>query len=973
MFQSRSLSRVCKSVSVIIFLAVLCPKLMVAQQTKISDFALFGGSGGVELSSSTSVQGGSIGSFKDVKTSGNATLNSNIYSGGTIELYNNNVVSGNIAAANTNGSRGITLTAGYSTYIAGNVDAAGSIYIKGGKVSGQVTHPAGTRYSGPQPHGGEIKGDPSLPVLPSLPAITNFPAAGWNKISYSTVITPGAYGDIELRGRQTLTLSGTGVYIFKSVKNSGSQNKFVFDFANATTGSIKIYIYKDADFDELSVSLKNGGSASRIYTEVHGSGSTCSSRAAFSIESDESWRKTSIWLGTVWAPYGSINVNGARGSSSFYGALISATKIKIQSDVTINYEPLSDGGSIFPYYPPPANGKVTGQLGAELNSLYENSATLKDTARNIFIATEDSVMIEVIAKIGQVAQLTALLQGPGYGMTDLINNGPNSLIISGKFPIANLPHLDLRPDLIDYCRPLFPAISNIGITTTNGDSAIHSNFVRNGYGVSGQGVKVGVISDSYNTIPGNPAGTDVANGDLPGIGNPYSNTAPVEVLQDYPFGRRTDEGRAMLQIVHDIAPKAQLGFRTGFVSAGDFAQGIRQFQQNNYNVIVDDVTYITEPFFTDGTVAQAVNDVVSKGVSYFAAAGNYGNTSYQSTFNSVPAPPGITGTAHNFNNTGGTDIYQSVSLKPGTYTIVLQWQDDVYSLGQSVMGTVNDLDLYLVKPDGSSIGFNRNNIGGDPIEILPFTVTANTLADFMVVRASGNTAVNFKYVVFRGDLTINEYNTGQSTIVGQANAAGAMTVGAIRYNQTPAFGGTAPFNTETFSSSGGTPVNGVMRNKPDFTSPDGINTTVNFGSSDIEGDQFPNFFGTSAAAPHAAGVAALLIESQSKFSSHVIMPTEMKTLLQSTALDIGTPGFDLSSGAGLIQAQAALETFAAPTPVITSLDVPANTTPGTTPFTLTVSGNYFSDSTQVLFRGIPLATTVLSATQITASIPVFTG
>ena len=114
-------------------------------------------------------------------------------------------------------------------------------------------------------------------------------------------------------------------------------------------------------------------------------------------------------------------------------------------------------------------------------------------------------MIEVIAKIGQVAQLTTLLQSSVYGMTNLINNGPNSLVVSGKFPIANLPKLDLLPDLITYCRPLFPPISNIGVTTTNGDIAIHSDFVRNGYNVSGQGVKVGVISDNYNTIPGYPA------------------------------------------------------------------------------------------------------------------------------------------------------------------------------------------------------------------------------------------------------------------------------------------------------------------------------------------------------------------------------------------------------------------------------------------------------------------------------------
>ena len=75
---------------------------------------------------------------------------------------------------------------------------------------------------------------------------------------------------------QTLTFSGTGIYIFKSIKNSGSANNFVFDFNNAASGTFKIYIYNDANLDKISASLKNGGSASRIYTEVHGTGATTS-------------------------------------------------------------------------------------------------------------------------------------------------------------------------------------------------------------------------------------------------------------------------------------------------------------------------------------------------------------------------------------------------------------------------------------------------------------------------------------------------------------------------------------------------------------------------------------------------------------------------------------------------------------------------------------------------------------------------
>jgi subtilisin family serine protease len=98
------------------------------------------------------------------------------------------------------------------------------------------------------------------------------------------------------------------------------------------------------------------------------------------------------------------------------------------------------------------------------------------------------------------------------------------------------------------------------------------------------------------------------------------------------FGIGTDEGRAMLQIVHDIAPGAELGFRTGVVTSGDFAQGIRDLAEAGSDIIVDDITYITEPFFSDGRVAKAVDEVAAKGVSYFTSAGNFGTKSFEGVF-----------------------------------------------------------------------------------------------------------------------------------------------------------------------------------------------------------------------------------------------------------------------------------------------------------------------------------------------------
>src|SRR6185295_1740400 len=145
-----------------------------------------------------------------------------------------------------------------------------------------------------------------------------------------------------------------------------------------------------------------------------------------------------------------------------------------------------------------------------------------------------------------------------------------------------------------------------------------------------------------------------------------------------------------------------------------------------------------------------------------------------------------------------------------------------------------------------------------------------------------------KYIFFRGDPVFNTFFTGNSTIIGQANAAGAMAVGAASYFTRNAAGrvnkdaagnviflndSTYSLNPpvlEKFSSTGGTPiyVNGtgtpVIRQKPDFVAPDGVNTSVDFSSLNAESDGLPNFFGTSAAAPHAAAVAALILETKQK-------------------------------------------------------------------------------------------------------------
>ncbi|MFM9007027.1 MAG: hypothetical protein ACKORE_00420, partial [Bacteroidota bacterium] len=206
---------------------------------------------------------------------------------------------------------------------------------------------------------------------------------------------------------------------------------------------------------------------------------------------------------------------------------------------------IEEGPCIIPYYQPCPGGKDTSKLGCELTSLYNNYLLVGlDKIQQIFFASPDTVWIEIITVEGQTQALFNLIyQTPGYGLTDTIPNGLNPLVLTGRYPIANLPSL-LNvgiQDKIVYVRPVYPSINNSGIALTQGDLAQTSDIAREGFNVDGSGIKVCVLSDSYNTIPGNNAGIDIGNGDLPGAGNPAGRTTPVQVFKEYPYGQRSDE------------------------------------------------------------------------------------------------------------------------------------------------------------------------------------------------------------------------------------------------------------------------------------------------------------------------------------------------------------------------------------------------------------------------------------------------
>jgi len=527
---------------------------------------------------------------------------------------------------------------------------------------------------------------------------------------------------------------------------------------------------------------------------------------------------------------------------------------------------------------------------------------------------------------------------PGLQALGLQNSAVFGSVISGSLPIGAISQVETLSGVV-FVQPTIAPLSNAGFVDNQADVVLNSNSVRQpfpfGFGVDGTGITIGVISDSFNNL--GRANLDFATGDLP--------TGKVGVLQDLPGGG-SDEGRAMMQLIHDIAPGATLLFNTAFGGEAVFANAILNLANAGADIIVDDVSYPAEPMFQNGLIAQAVNQVVRGGVSYFTSAANNGRNAYES----LGLNPGLLygAVVHDFNSGPLFDPYQSITVPVGaTITIVLQWDQPFRSLNPLGSGSQNDLNIYLTDRSGQFlpnssqyIAGKENNLGRDPVEILQFSNDGSRGTEFNVViqARSGFLPGYMKYVIFKGpNPAINEYNsqnpfTGSpsGTVYGHANSPFAEAVGASPFYD--------PLQLENFSSGGSTPLffddfgnpffgdPGLPRTgvtfdsfgnrlvvttgQPRIVAPNNTNTT--FFGQDIpqDLDLFPNFSGTSAAAPHAAAVAALMMQANPNLIGN---PATVYGILESTAIDMDDPatpffdfGPDFASGFGLINAFSAV-------------------------------------------------------------------
>jgi 20S proteasome alpha/beta subunit len=404
-----------------------------------------------------------------------------------------------------------------------------------------------------------------------------------------------------------------------------------------------------------------------------------------------------------------------------------------------------------------------------------------------------------------------------------------------------------------------------------------------GLSVNGSGIKVGVLSDSFNDLGG--AAADEANGALP-------SAAGIQILKDLSSGG-ADEGRAMMQIVHDIAPGASLAFYTADNSEQDFANGILALAAAGCKVICDDVGYFDEPFFQNGIVAQAIQTVEAEGVTYVTSAGNDGSAAYQAAWTPIS---GV------FDNIALVDAESFGGSLVQTLTVTASQADPVPLLlewDQAYGHATSDLDL-MIFHNGTLIGTATNISLGEPTN--PWTgyqFTASGTYQIAIMNLSGTDPGLIKEIVAGNGLPVTLSGANAGTVFGHAMTPGVITAGAVNTASTPAFG-VNPVS-ESFSSSGaGTELlfanNGAALSSPLLLSPvtvsgvDNIATTVSGSLGD--------FFGTSAASASLAGVAALILAANPSLTA-----AEVAEIMQATATPMANSAV---SGAGLAQVNAAV-------------------------------------------------------------------
>lgn len=503
------------------------------------------------------------------------------------------------------------------------------------------------------------------------------------------------------------------------------------------------------------------------------------------------------------------------------------------------------------------------------------TAVKTDAAGGTVVDIRSKVTEALYAKIRQVGG-------------SLINSVSEYDSVRAQLPLAALESVAALPE-VRWIQPAAQAYFFTGSVTSEGYVTHGIDKLYQSYGITGKGIKVGVLSDGIGGLANSQALGDL--GTVTVVNNQTGSGS---------------EGTAMLEVIHDLAPDADLYFATAQGGQAKMAANIKALRDAGCNIIIDDTTYDTEAPFQDDIVAQAVIDVMGTGVSYFSAAGNFGNVG-------TPTNTSACVWEGNYNDSGQQISYGGIpwgdfhlwpdnttlsSVLQSNGTVKLAWSDPI-------TGSSNDYDLFLLNPTGSTIVNASTNVQDGSAGATPYeTITgANQNQRVAIVPDEFNSpsgTVEPRYL--RLTLEIANSNKQQLQFVSNGQIFGHAAVkDAFAVTATDAlksypslFVGGTTNPIERSSSDGprrvfykpdGTPYTpgnflgpsgGQGRIKPDIAAADNVKTTL---------ATYNPFKGTSAAAAHAGAIAALIRSYQPNITA-----AQLRQALTTTALDTMTTG-----------------------------------------------------------------------------------
>ncbi len=587
------------------------------------------------------------------------------------------------------------------------------------------------------------------------------------------------------------------------------------------------------------------------------------------------------------------------------------------------------------------------------NSSIESSAVVSRSG--------NCVDVDVVAQ-GDAQQAVAQLERLGFQTAAVYRN-----YISGCLPVTRIDEAAAIQQVQRISKVARSTRS--GVVQGQGDYAQLSRSLRQavkglGIDLTGKGITVGIVSDSFNCnseLNQNASYVaqngrqdtmedDVARGELPGKGR----IRILKELRDCSDG--TDEGRAIAEILHDVAPGADIVFYSGYGGLAEFAQGVETLALpkdktnakgvagGGAQVIIDDLQYSYEPAFQSGIVGAAIDNVVKNhGVAYFSAGGNDGvgasPVSYVNNaarFADQPIDPNGTGTPGrplNFDPSGASQVFslpvRATRQIVGFYRFSLQLYWD-----QPFDNSASSLQVCLADKNGKP--FNVM-LDGEPYpsctdasvigqQAIAWGTLLGTEAEatLRIQLVDGVAPRRIRLQTSR--VVIDQFGTADAAMFGHVLSPNAITTGAANYLSTPMCDPTLKTaQLERFSSHGGglmlfdndgrALARPVLDGKPDIVGPDGVSSVFfglpakdgakGFGVYNLNCRYYPEypyqFYGTSAAAPHIAGVAALMRQAVPKTT-----PDQIYNALRKTAVDMDVPGHDNATGAGFVQPERAL-------------------------------------------------------------------